>query len=595
MLPSGGDGLLVPFYNLHKVLAGLLDAHQQAPAERVGQGARRSPRGFGTWVRDWAGRQANPAALLGTEYGGMNEALYELYSITENPAHKRAAEYFDEVALFQQLAAGQDVLERQARQHDDPEARSARSSATRSSPTTRDLYATLTAAEKSNLGMYRTAAENFWQMVVDDHTYANGGNSQSEHFHGADTLYEHATNGDDLGLRRELDLRDLQRVQHAQAHAGRCSRSTKDVKYADFYEYTYINTILAQQNPETGMVTYFQPMTAGYAKVFGNPLDEFWCDHGTAIESFTKLGDSIYFRKGESSVYVNMFRSSVLTTPRSTTSTHADRRRPEPTTTVTFTVEALDGGAVADGTDAAAARARAGSTGTPTLTVNGEAQDVAPSSRRLPRGRRSRRATRSRYVLPAKVTVDDGDREPELGRLQVRPGAAGDRAQPHQRRRHLRRGRARAHERRRQVGDQQHRRRPTPRRSRQTIAEQPRPHRRRRERATASTTMRFGLKNVDAASAGADLRAVVQPLQRALRDYMNLVEPDSAEAQALILKGKEQLRIAETTIDSLTSFDNNNSEADKNYKFNKSGGRRVQRRGIPRRARSRPTRISSTT
>lgn len=48
------------------------------------------------------------------------------------------------------------------------------------------------------------------------------------------------------------------------------------------------------------------------------------------------------------------------------------------------------------------------------------------------------------------------------------------------------------------------------------------------------------------------------------------MEPDSAEAQALILQQKEQQRIDETTIDALTSFDNNNSEADKNYKFNKS-------------------------
>ena len=32
--------------------------------------------------------------------------LYELFSITADPAHKRAAEYFDEVTLFQQLAAG---------------------------------------------------------------------------------------------------------------------------------------------------------------------------------------------------------------------------------------------------------------------------------------------------------------------------------------------------------------------------------------------------------------------------------------------------------------------------------------------------------
>ena len=87
-----------------------------------------------------------------------------------------------------------------------------------------DLYATLTATEKANLRMYRTAAENFWQMVINDHTYANGGNSQSEHFHGADELYAVATNGVDLGLRRELGRRRSATSTTCSSSAGRCSR-----------------------------------------------------------------------------------------------------------------------------------------------------------------------------------------------------------------------------------------------------------------------------------------------------------------------------------------------------------------------------------
>src|SRR5690606_37545465 len=108
-LPGGSNGLLVPFYNLHKVLAGLIDAYDYAPSD-VKAKALKVASGFGTWVKNWAGRQSNPASLLNTEYGGMNEALYELYSITKSPDHKRAAEYFDETTLFTQLAAGQDVL-----------------------------------------------------------------------------------------------------------------------------------------------------------------------------------------------------------------------------------------------------------------------------------------------------------------------------------------------------------------------------------------------------------------------------------------------------------------------------------------------------
>ena len=86
-----------------------------------------------------------------------------------------------------------------------------------------------------------------------------------------------------------------------------------------------------------------------------------------------------------------------------------------------------------------------------------------------------------------------------------------------------------------------------------------------------TTTMRFGLKNVDSTSAKLVFEPYYSLYNARYATYMNLVEPDSAAAQALILKAKEQMRTTETTIDSLTSFDNNNSEAGKNYKFNKSG------------------------
>ena len=66
MLPSGGDGLLVPFYNLHKVLAGLLDTHEYAPGGR--RRPTRSPiaERFGTWLNGWAGRQSEPGGDAAT-------------------------------------------------------------------------------------------------------------------------------------------------------------------------------------------------------------------------------------------------------------------------------------------------------------------------------------------------------------------------------------------------------------------------------------------------------------------------------------------------------------------------------------------------
>ncbi len=563
VLPSGGGGLLVPFYNLHKVLAGLIDAYTYAP-EDVSQDALKVASGFGTWVKNWAGAQSNPASILNTEYGGMNEALYNLYSITENPDHKRAAEYFDETTLFQQLANGTDVLNGKHANTTIPKLVGAlkRYEVFTDNP---HLYATLTTAEKANLEMYRTAAENFWQIVINDHTYVNGGNSQSEHFHGANTLYARATTGATTGYGENSTVEGCNEYNMLKLTKA-LFRVNPDVKYADYYEHTYINTILASQNPETGMMTYFQPMTAGYAKVFGRPEDEFWCDHGTATESFTKLGDSIYFRKGNS-VYVNMFRSSVLTSEAQNLKLTQEADVPNEET-VTYSVEALDGTTLPDGTTL---RLRIPSwvAGTPTLTVNGVSQDVAALTVAGYIVLEVEDGDELVYTLPAEVAVDDNTENPnwvaftygpvvlatELSRTNVEASyTAGVLVRMSQADKSLNNNVV--------VNDTTAAWKANISANLERISNG--------QNLNGMETMRFKLHGVDPAAAQLTFQPYYSLYNARYALYMNLVQPDSAEAQALILKGKQQLRTDETTIDSLISFDNNNSEADKNYKFNNS-------------------------
>jgi len=561
-LPAGKDGLLVPFYNLHKVLAGLIDASQYAPDD-VAQKALTVASGFGTWVKNYAASLSNPASILNTEYGGMNEALYELYAITKNPDHKRAAEYFDEVTLFQQLANGQDVLNGKHANTTIPKLMGAltRYKVFTDDP---DLYATLTQAEKDALPMYRTAAENFWQIVIDHHTYANGANSQSEHFHGADTLYAFATNGVTSGYGENSTAEgcneyNMLKLSHALFSV------TKDVKYADYYESTFINTILASQNPETGMVTYFQPQTAGYAKVFGTPLDQFWCDHGTGIESFTKLNDSIYFTD-PTAVYVNQFRSSELRSAAHNLRLTQTADVPA-SPTVTLRADALDGGAVAEGT-VLKLRVPGWAASAPALTVNGVAQDVAALTAGGYISLPVADGDVIVYTIQAEVAVVDGTENPnwvafaygpvllatELSRTNVDAtytagvlvsmGVADKSLNSNIVVADPAAWKANAAANIERIADG--------------------------ENANGITTMRFTLHDVDSASAALTFEPYYSMYGARYATYMTLIQPDSAEAQALILKGKQQLRVSETTIDSLTSFDDNNSEADKNYKYSKS-------------------------
>jgi DUF1680 family protein len=87
--------------------------------------------------------------------------------------------------------------------------------------------------------------------------------------------------------------------------------------YGDYYERTLFNAILGSQDPDTGMMTYFQSTRPGYLKLFCTPFDSFWCCTGTGIENHAKYGDSIYFRgipggPQQNSLYVNLFIASTL-------------------------------------------------------------------------------------------------------------------------------------------------------------------------------------------------------------------------------------------------------------------------------------------
>ncbi|WP_460797115.1 beta-L-arabinofuranosidase domain-containing protein [Microbacterium sp. GXF0217] len=537
LLPSGGDGLLVPFYNLHKVLAGLLDAHRYAPAA-IGATALRVASGFGGWIETYAAALEEPAIILDTEYGGMNEALYRLYAITRDPVHRRAAERFDETDLFRSLAAGDDILAGRHANTTIPKLVGALK---------RYTVLSARADDDADLEMHRAAAENFWRIVIDDHTYANGANSQSEHFHAPGTLYARANNGAVTGYGEnstaegcnEYNMLKLSRALFA---------LTGDVRYADYDEQAFLNSILASQNPETGMVTYFQPQRAGYAKVFGQPYDQFWCDHGTGIESFTKLADGIYVLDADT-VVVNRFVSSeIRMTERNLRLTQdADVPREE---IVRFRVESLDGGPAS-----VTLRLRVPSwvAEAPTLAVNGRpvvaeanggylAVDVSagddvtytlPAEIRISDGTENENWVAFTYgpvLLAAELSRENIDATYTAGVL-VEMGVA-DRSLTGE-----------------VVVDD-------PASWKQSIADHLV-----RIPDGKDGGLRFGMRNVDDASAALVWEPYFSQYGVRYATYVTLVargaESDAATAGSDI-------------IDALTSFDNNNSEADKNHRFHAS-------------------------
>ena len=283
----------VPWYTMHKIVQGLVDVYNATGNET----AKTIASDLGDWTYNraskWSAQTHN--TVLSIEYGGMNDCLYELYEITGKDTHAVAAHYFDETNLHEAvLKGGRNVLTNKHANTTIPKFIGALK-----------RYIVLDGktvnGEKIDASRYLEYAEAFWDIVTTHHTYITGGNSEWEHFGEDDILDKERTNCNCetcncynmLKLSREL------------------FKITGDRKYMDFYEGTYYNSILSSQNPESGMTTYFQPMATGYFKVYSSPYDSFWCCTGSGMESFTKLGDTMYMHSGNT-LYVNMYQSSVL-------------------------------------------------------------------------------------------------------------------------------------------------------------------------------------------------------------------------------------------------------------------------------------------
>jgi uncharacterized protein len=279
---SGGSW--VPWYTMHKIISGLLDVYEFEGNATALEIASK----LGDWIynRTSTWDASLQSKVLGVEYGGMNDCLYELYKITNNANHLAAAHKFDEDALFTPISQGTDILNDKHANTQIPKFIGAL-----------NRYRALGSGED----FYYQAASQFWTVVLQDHTYVTGGNSENELFHRPGVLdaMRDNVNNESCNTYNMLKLtRDLFKV-------------TGDAKYADYYERAHLNEVMSAINPSTGMTTYFKPMGTGYFKLFGRETDTFWCCTGTGMENYTKLNDSLYFHNA-TDLTVNQYISSTL-------------------------------------------------------------------------------------------------------------------------------------------------------------------------------------------------------------------------------------------------------------------------------------------
>ncbi|CAI5988612.1 unnamed protein product [Closterium sp. NIES-65] len=265
-----------PYYTVHKIMAGLLDQYQLG-------GSRAALRMLTWMVEYFRGRVqrvierhtvARHWLSLNEEFGGMNDLLYRLYAITRDPHHLELAHLFDKPCFLGPLAVGADDLPGLHANTHIPIAIGAQM-----------RY------EATGDSLYRHLSHHFLSLVNTSHSFTSGGTSAFEFWQ------EPHRSGHILAQEDQESCTTYNMLKMAR----NAFRWTRSVRFMDYYERAMMNGVMGiQRGTQPGVMTYMLPHGPGNSKArgyhgWGTPFDSFWCCYGTGIESFAKLGDSIYF------------------------------------------------------------------------------------------------------------------------------------------------------------------------------------------------------------------------------------------------------------------------------------------------------------
>ena len=277
-----GKSVWAPFYTLHKILQGLIDQYTMCGNETALEVAK----GMG----NWAYKKLKPLSeetrvrMIRNEFGGFNEAMYNLYAITKDDKYLWVARFFYHNDKIDPLKQGNNDL---GTNH-------------------ANTFIPKLLGECKNYELFgendsRRAAENLFWTLVNDHAFVTGEVSDKEHLFKPEAQSKHLTgyDGENCCTYNLLKLAD------------RMFCYQPDSKIADYYERALYNHILGQQDTLTSMVCYFTPLMTGGYRLYSTRDSSFWCCVGSGFESHAKYQSSIYFHT-DNELYVNLFIPSEL-------------------------------------------------------------------------------------------------------------------------------------------------------------------------------------------------------------------------------------------------------------------------------------------
>jgi uncharacterized protein len=276
---SGFDlnGLWAPWYVLHKTFAGLRDAYRYTGSRAALDVEIR----FAAWAESILSKldDAQTQKMLGTEFGGMPEVLSDLYADTGDKRWLDLSHHFDHRAVLEPLARQQNILNGL---HGNTQVPKIMGSLARYAYT----------GDKTD----GAAAHFFWDIVVNDHSFATGGHGKDEYFGPPDQLSD------------RIDGRTAEtcNVYNLIKMTRKLFALHPDIKYAEFHERALFNHILASIDPEDGSTCYMVPVGRGVRREYADMFRSFTCCVGSGMESHGLHADGLYYESGDK-LWVNLY------------------------------------------------------------------------------------------------------------------------------------------------------------------------------------------------------------------------------------------------------------------------------------------------
>ena len=273
-----------PWYNLHKLYAGLRDAWSYAGNEE----AKAVFLKFCDWAIHITSGLSDEQmqSMLDMEHGGINETLADAFQMTADQKYLTAAKRFSHRMLLDAMSSDIDNLDNKHANTQIPKA-----------------VGFQRIAELSGDMKYAEAGRFFWETVTSNRSLAFGGNSRREFFPDASSCIDFIN---DVEGPESCNSYNMLRLTEC------LFRTLPSARYADYYERTLFNHILSTQHPEHGGYVYFTPARPRHYRVYSAPDQGMWCCVGTGMENHGKYNQFIYTHKLDS-LFLNLFIASELT------------------------------------------------------------------------------------------------------------------------------------------------------------------------------------------------------------------------------------------------------------------------------------------